>query len=323
MKTTNTHGVIMVKDDPTLAKAAGAMVFWRLSGGLKRPDLEQAFIDAGIDSRVLPPEITTLAALRTVMNRVATKHKAFVRSYGQHALAIAAKQTATTVQGTAHFPIVVQAGLVGFAHASSNMLASKRVFERRDNEKAGKKDDPACVTVEATSINADYDAMRDEVLGELSAARDTYEADDVGSWLVDRAKACGGVPLRNGGGIYFIPRFALDSWRELIGALQASSAGQVVYEIPALDSKGAVDAIVDALQAEAEEAIVALDASMTGAGKRALRTKAATCVDLDAKLTKYEEQLGIKLEELRAKLESLQYRLGVAALSSDEKDAAE
>lgn len=310
--------MIMVKDDPTLASAAGAMVFWRLASGLKREALEDAWT---LDVVHLPPEVTTLAALRTVMVRVASKHKAFVRQYGTHALAIAKGQTEDAGFGK-QFPIIVQGGLAGFPHAHVQMMGRLSTFARRANERVGKKKNEHHITIEVCSADSAFDAIRDEILGTLPEARETYESNDVGAWLVAQAKRLNAVPLRDGGGIYFVPKFALDEWRQIIAALRSASPDQIIHEIPALDSRGAIAAIFDAITIEATTTIETMDKALAEVGPRGLKTLKADALLLDEKMTQYEGLLGLRLVELREKLEKLQFNLGVAVLAKEE-DAAE
>ncbi len=142
------------------------------------------------------------------------------------------------------------------------------------------------------------------------------EASDLSMWLVDTAKRIGAVPLRERGGVYFVPRHAVDEWRIVSRVLRAEAPACDVYELPTLRSDEAVRSIVAALTREAETtATEYLDKIASGElGERALRARGAECEALVNKLAAYESLLGTGLDSIKARIGDVAAAAQTAAL---------
>ena len=157
--------------------------------------------------------------------------------------------------------------------------------------------------------------------GELRAAYERHlgcmSANDVSTWMCELLKVVNGVSLRDTGGIYFIPRSSLATWRAMMGAVRACSA-HAVFEVPALRSDEAVEAILDAITREAETAAADMEEEiiMTDLGARALRTRANRCEAIQRKLEDYEQLLGRGMDTLKERLGGLQAQMAAAALAA-------
>jgi hypothetical protein len=147
---------------------------------------------------------------------------------------------------------------------------------------------------------------------------------DVSAWLIDLAYTQSAVSLRESGGVYFIPRPAVDFWMKVVSAVDA--AGSSVFTIPAMRTAEAVAAITDAITAEAtamaqtveDELMLTGDEAL---GKRALNTRVETAMELLKKLSTYEELIGQQLE-IRKRVELLSANVTAAALTAQVAEAA-
>lgn len=131
-------------------------------------------------------------------------------------------------------------------------------------------------------------------------------------WLADRLHA---VALRDRGGMYFLLRESVAEWRKMVEVVEAVS-GHRVYNIPALRSEDAAKAVLDAVEAEALEAIERTREELKGElSDRALKTRQERCQQIATKVESYEEALGGKLEALRPLLDELHASIVAAALA--------
>jgi hypothetical protein len=155
-------------------------------------------------------------------------------------------------------------------------------------------------------VQADYDRTMGEVL-------------NLSSWLVRMVYSTHAVGLRDTGGIYFVPRDGVDEWKKLVGAIRAASAHQF-FEVPALRSSEAVDAILDALITEAGESILKMEEQLTSdkLGEKALHGRVEKCDAMKSKIESYEALLGTNLDKLRERLDGLKANLAAAALLKGE-----
>lgn len=273
---------------------AGAIVWWRLSGNLAVDDLTGLWEKHELPKHGLPKSWT-------------------ITSPG---LSVALHRAMQTQKGPRRL-------VRGLPNNAGWALVSERSVET-----SGK-------STELTEVNLEYDTtvkVALDAVGRLkfdpltssfaNAIHDAFERaqvevtpTDVSSWLVKMMDRLGGVPLRDTGGIYFIPAYAMDKWRKLVAVLRECSA-HVLLNVPALRSDEAVTAIKDALVQQAEAEFNAMfDELADGIGERALKNRQATLNELESKIGKYEKLLDVSLVELRAQAEKLTAAMGAAALA--------
>lgn len=154
-------------------------------------------------------------------------------------------------------------------------------------------------------------------LGELSTA-------DISSWLVRQALGCGGVALRQQGGMYFVPHTSLARWRTVVGVLRQVS-GHSLYELAAMRTDELVAAVLDAVTREAHDAAEQIEGELADGslGKRALQARVDRCGELARKLADYEALLDQKRDGVREQLERTRANLTVAMLASETPPPAE
>lgn len=285
-RTTRSVGLVAV--DWSTAGVAGAIAWWRLSGNVDVEKLRETWAEAGLSEKMMPSEATPLRAMRRALTEMSSKHR-LVRNFG-----------------------AVWA------------LVDERV----------KDDEPEYTQMLRAKIKEDQALevllAREQGLGDR--LREGYERhlgmltqDDISVWLgsevMPRLKA---VPLRDTGGVYFLPRAELYEWREIAGALGKVSAHSL-YEVPALKTDEAVTAVMDSLRREAETEITAIQRELDGGdlGGRALQTRGKRCEAMAAKLGAYEELLGKEVEGLRDRIQGLSAGVAAAALVAMGDDAAQ
>jgi len=153
------------------------------------------------------------------------------------------------------------------------------------------------------------------------------DSDDISPWLIDQATMCGAVPLRDGGGVYFVPAGdGLRRWKEITAALTSVSASSI-YTVRAMRSDGdAVRSAIDGLTGQIEEEVAkrTADAISGTLGVRALNNRANEARDLARKVRQYESLLGANLGKLVDSLDQLDTQIAAAVLAAEaqaEEDA--
>jgi hypothetical protein len=269
------HDVIGVLD----GQAAGALVWWELSGNIYRETLLQPWRDAGLDEAQIPEPVSSREALKRALEemrerRLMVRPLAGVRGYSL----VAEKAEGEKLDYAQQLTVQVDdAGVL--------------VFEPADHPRK----------VELAQRHLEQQAI-------LSPT-------DISSMLLRFCEGLLSVPLRSRGGFYFLPPAGVKQFRRAATVLRQVSQ-HALYEVPAMKSAEAVTAILAAVQHEAEteaEAMVAiLDSGEAGA--RSLRSQSKRCERAETKLAQYEELLGQKLPDLQQKLSFLRARLTEAAL---------
>jgi len=122
---------------------------------------------------------------------------------------------------------------------------------------------------------------------------------DISAWLIRQAAHCDALSLRDTGGVYFIPRHALDNWRTRADALHGASRCRVLL-IPAMNGEEALEAAVQALLDECSAFSAALEQELEAdtLGARALETRGGQAKRLLEKLTRYETLFGKVAQEV-------------------------
>lgn len=145
---------------------------------------------------------------------------------------------------------------------------------------------------------------------------------DISSWLIGQAWECDALSLRDSGGVYFIPRHAIDAWKQRAEVVHEQSESKI-YMIPAVQSDDAVEAVLAALVDECNTFTQTLQAEMADEdselGERALNGRAERAGDLLKKLGRYENLLGRKLDDIREQVTEQQTNaINMALLSGGE-----
>lgn len=261
---------------------AGAIVWWRLSGDVPADTLRAAMVEAGFGEEQAPDNPTVPTALRRTLMELRNRDRLVIpRNNGKGWAVVAVKDE------------------------GDDDLA----FDQELN-----------VQVDAVGrlqmLPADH-PLQGQIKNAFDANLEHLAPEDISTWLVGMAYEAQAVPLRDGGGIYFVPKTKLADWRKLVGVLRSISQ-HAVYEIPALRSDEAVSAILAAIEREAETEALAMEEALAddNLGPRALHGRASRCDAVEQKVAAYEELLGTKLDSLRGRLDKLRAKIAHAAMAA-------
>jgi hypothetical protein len=273
-------------------ETAGVVTWWKLSGGLNLDALTKAWSDYGLDPALLPEIPSGEVALRRAMNEQAEK-RILVRPLTEGKLAL------------------VQEDVDGDNLSTSTLLVASvsKLGTLKVENKAGLHQ-PTASRVD--KLKADFEFFSENITQQ-----------DVSGWLCKVMKNLQAVSLRESGGIYFVPTFAMAQFTAVVSALHDASA-HTVHQIPAIPTAEALDAITSAITEEAEKAVAAIEADLQGGnlGKRALETRTNLANDVEQKLAAYENLLNSRNDGLHKKLEDLRYNVSLAVMRV-EAEAAE
>ncbi len=268
---------------------AGAIVWWRLAGALRADDLAWSWAQAALPEKWLPGATTPRAALGIAVREI-TGPRRLARPLGEGAGYVIVDESPDHANGLLqHRPV----GVV-------------RVEEGR-----------IIVSGEAAT-----ESMRRVLEDAYDAAMASLAQGAVGGWLASLVGKLHGVPLRDTGGVYFVPRAHVETLSAIAGALRAASA-HVVHTVPALRSEEAVAAILAAVQDDATSAALALEEKIAAGelGARGLRTVQAHVAELREKVSTYEALLGVSLEAMRARLADLDASSTLAIIAAESEAA--
>lgn len=273
---------------------AGMIVWWRLSGDCYDEELRAEWDARGLSEKLLPsPPGKSTALSRAMIDQA-------------------------TARGADRV----------LARPMADRGSKALVIEHAGAMTPGGRDDLTYRVALRASVNgsdpvfdpADHEAIP-EILRCYARHLAALTADDVGGWLVKLVAYCDGVRLRDTGGVYFVPESRREEWRSMVTAIHAAS-GHRINGIPALRAEDAVASILDAISEEAKKIAedMAAELSEGSVTKRKAHKRIERWEEAEAKITRYEELLGVKAEGLREKLEGV--RAGLAAVLLDGSEDA-
>jgi hypothetical protein len=299
------HGIISIDDKELDKNACGRITMWSLNGDVTVEALAKALKDAG--SPAIPPEApTAIVALHRAVDVVAKASKAKTHQIRRGHWAIVNKGAVVTSEDEAPADPVDPNAPTLPAPPDSRPGDRKLVYNVE-----------AIARVEGDNlvVEGEGEAL---IRAAFDAAKATLAPTDVGNWLCDKLTALGAVPLRDRGGVYFIPRDVVQKWEKIVVALKACS-GHVVHKIPALRSADAVEAILAAVTADTRAACDKITGEIAdgSVGKRALASREEQTAELLARVERYERLLGQRLDDLRGVMAETGKAIAVAILAAD------
>lgn len=270
---------------PELAEC-GLISYWRLSGSISLELLAQAWKKLSLDSKLLPKPPGDEVALGRAVRDQASKRR-LVRPLSKHGAWAIVDETVVGDQ-------LDYTTILGIVYTENGPRYDRYALDAQSGGIAA-------------IVAADYARHRSE----LSPV-------DISSWLIKLAGSNNAVTLRDTGGIYFVPRTNVPFWRSVVSAVESVSSHRV-FKIPAMKNSEAIDAITEAVTAEATRLVATMEEELqqTGddaLGDRALVTRANACRALLAKVQSYEELLGVQMSKVVERVEGLQGSIAAAAL---------
>ena len=282
------HPVIALDDAEIDKRSCGRITFWDLSGDV---DLN-ALVAALGDAVKAPENPTPKVSLHRAVDECARRHDLEVRHRGTGMWDIVGEPVEDSRQLV--YPIETSARLMTEADGIGEEVGVSAVGQ-----------------------------YSSEVFADYSKARGVLATTDIGNWLCDTLTKLGGVPLRDRGGVYFVPQDRVASWERVTTALQTCSLHRV-HRVPAMRSQDAVEAILAAVTADTKKACDTIvgeigDGSI---GKRALETREEKTAELLERLDRYEGLLGTRLDELRAAIEKTRGAVAMARMMTTREEEA-
>lgn len=272
----NDTKVIAVPELPQ--DAAGAIAFWRLTGAISHAKLMGMWLDDGLDERLLPELPSPTVALHRAMEQLQERRR-LIRPLGRGA-GWAVVQEQPKGDDDLGYNLTVRAKLDAVGHL---------VIEPEDSP------------------------LKGQIVEQFNYQMGTLTQSDVSSWLCTLVNKLSAVPLRETGGVYFIPRGQVAVWKRMAAVLEGAS-GCVVHEIPALQSADAVAAILDALAHESAGMAKTMKEDIQKLGERGLKARMTECEAYEVKIEMYEKLLGQHQQALHDRLQSLKAAIATAIL---------
>lgn len=265
----------------------GGIVWWSLGGNVSLPGLVAALAQVGSSAKP-PEEPSAIAAVHRAAETVARQVKGRALQLSRGHWAVVDRAADEETEG--------QARKVSF-----DLLATVAV-ERPA------ADAPYTLVVDEGPLAADLCATYAMALTVLAPA-------DMGDWLCDKLTALGAVPLRDRGGVYFVPADCTPKFRKVAAALKLCSK-HAVHVVPAMKATDAVEAILSAVEADTRASCDEIAAEMASGklGKRALEAREEKTVALAARAARYEQILGVSLAGLKASIDEATQAVAVATL---------
>lgn len=280
------------------ADTVGAVVFWRLSGDVRRSELELLWLAEGLDPQDLPVPTSPASALARAVREQASR-SLFPRPIGRG-------------DGWA----LVQ-------ERPGEEVPDYTVKLRVVLTDTGPQVQAQSMTGGWLPVDED-DSLAQEVTRSYNDHLTTLSGSDFSSWLVKRAEALKAVRLRDTGGIYFVPRDSVPQWQKTVSVVRHCTE-HVVSEIPALRSDEAVGAVMEAIIREAGEVMTQIEADLRNSelGSRALDARVETVCRTMTKVEGYGDLLGRSMADVTSRLDDLRAQAVEASMVAQAKAEAE
>jgi hypothetical protein len=279
----------LVAVEQEMADAAGILVYWSLCDSVYLEDLRDALSNEGLESWLPePPTLETSAhrAAQTCAGSGKGSRRMLVRPLRRRGAWDIVEETVEKQDD---------------GKDKLNHQALVRVeIEQTDNGKQLKVG-----PFRHSDLRPTTQALVDRIRRLTPALQGMLSSTDISSWLLSILdKRVSAVGLRQRGGIYFIPRDQVETWHHVVGALRAISSHQL-FEIPAMRSDEAVEAVLAAVRREAQEKLQQMEDYLCG-DKVSTRGINAWTRDLEKireKTARYAALLGEELPDLEQKEE--------------------
>jgi hypothetical protein len=287
-------GVVAVSEH---VPAAGAIIWWRLSGEVDYDTIRAAWLAAGLREQDLLEPCSPTVALSRAVGELREK-RMLVRPMGKGNGFVIVRES-----------VVDDSEDAELEHENIAKIALDEVGRIKVSKLKG-------------GLDHDVNTITQTVVEAFKKHLNTLDTQDFSHWLVSTMPKLDAVSLRDKGGIYFVPNPAVEAVERMVRVLKQVSS-HVVNRVPAMKSESAVEAILDAItqEAEREAAHLAKVLEEGKLGEVGRENRAARCEEVEEKVTRYEELLGQKLDTVRAKLEALRAQLTIAVFKSGAADS--
>ena len=284
-------GLVVVEDHQG---SSGAIVWWALKGECRLSLFRSVWENDGLDPRLLPAPPSDLVVLQRALADVKT-----------------ASQEVRELKKSLAFEI--ETTWVGDDEASARETVQHAKDARVTLDPDTSRELTDRLAIEVLSPKGQH--LEAALLARIPAVVGQLNAVDISGWLVRFAVNLHAVSLRDRGGFYFVPRDLVDEWRQMTQIL-SSITQHKFFQLPAMDSKEAVDVLLQVVQAEAKEAMVELQTYLAGTpGTRGLNAWEKRLTELKNKVEHYTDLLGRSLPDFATQEQSLRAGISMARLS--------
>lgn len=284
-------------------ETAGAIVYCRVSGAIQLNALGPKWRAAGCDTKLLPAGRTEESALKRALQELPKGFRKLIRPLDKFTGFALVNEQADG--DDLDYDVMLRARVVYTPPVvEGDPMTCECKVEPEDHELAD-------------AIRAGFQKH----LGSLTNNK-------ISSWVWGKlAPTCEALSLRDTGGIYFIPRNHIDAWRKMVGVIKDVS-DVMFFEIPAMATDEAVEAILDAVGQEAQTEIdkIAEELARTGddaIGEKALATREARMRAVRTKVRSYESLLSQVMPSLHSKLDDLDADITAAMLIASSGNGGE
>lgn len=260
----------------------GDLVFWSLSDAeIQRSALEALWANAGLSADLLPEAPTAEKALKVAVRECAVGHP-------EHLLRLGKEDVTELVFAVVH--------------------------EQRQGDGSLVYDQQAKIRLDRVNEQLTSDDSTHEIVVAVRSAferlRLTHTADDIRRAVVKTLRSFSAVTLREGGGIYWVPRPHADQLRHLQHAIEQIGSS-AFYLLPIHESGDASRTLGDVAKASVEEELAALKREIEGfvvtppERSSTLIRRLESFDALRAKAALYRDILHVQVIDLDAQLASL------------------
>jgi hypothetical protein len=281
----NAANVVAVSSE--MVQQPGGIIWWRKAGAIPYEKFVAAWTAAGFDEKLLGKSCGPEKALRRAVD--AQKEKGRIRRKAP--------------QGG----WLIKASKLDMARNDEDLITELKVHLDDLGRLHCEPPDHRC----AAEIQASFDA-----------ALSVITAEDMTDLLTGLVEHLGGVTMREGGGVYFIPPASMPTWTQMVAVIQGISAHRI-YKADAMRLNDIMDAILAGMQDEVLQATKRMEKDLAEerCGSRGLRNRAQECERIEEKIGGYEKLLGTSLTAIHDKMEALQANIAAAILQAEAEEA--
>jgi hypothetical protein len=277
---------------PSINGVTGGVVYWTLKGAIAHDTLRDAWDMEGLDADLLPSKPSIAQAM----------HRAIGDACDETIIARSAPGTNS-----------------GYNLLRQTIRNGRPSYDTRWFAVAPAKLPGAPAVLDVATLMSPSDAegtrIADTVADSFARHLTLLTSSDIGAWLVSLAKSLHATPLRQTGGMYFIPAGKLELWMRWSAALEVTGAA-TMFCIPAMPTQGVIKAVIDAITNETADFVSDIDAKIEKSGLRALDSRKRD-IDLFAgKIESYAAIIGDATNGLNEKLDALKTRVEAARMSA-------
>lgn len=283
-------------------EVAGVVSWWKLSGAVHWARIAEVCEDLDWPEKHLLDLPGKHAVLKRALHKVFRGARTLIR----------------TMPGSKGYTIVEENWKLGDVPEEQDPRASyETVLQVVFDE-----DQPTSINIHGTRPgDADSAAL---VFDHYRKSASEITSDDLSSWVTDQAWRLKAVKLRETGGIYFLPKEHMAEWEKFGNVLRTATPSKI-YSLPCLRTGEAVEAILSAVNDEAEQLFGRLQdqdkEEDDKRGKRFYRSRIERCDEMGAKIKTYEQLLGKKMKALRKRFQEMQAAASAALLTIEDDDA--